>query len=72
MILIARLLVLTRFVALLNLSGVQARWAAQVERREAVKAAFQYNYAKYEEHAYPYDLLLPISKGGADNNILAG
>ena len=54
------------------LPSVWAEWAAQVERREAVKAAFLYNYAKYEEYAYPYDLLLPVSKSGADNNILAG
>jgi hypothetical protein len=52
--------------------GTQAKWSAQVERREAVKEAFQYNYAKYEELAYPKDLLQPISKNGTNNEVLVG
>jgi hypothetical protein len=62
----------TTVYLLLVFVAVDAKWGAQVERREAVKEAFRYNYAKYEEYAYPYDLLLPISKSGADNSILAG
>ncbi|UZJ57537.1 hypothetical protein CBS101457_006857 [Exobasidium rhododendri] len=66
------LVTLLAVVYLVTLSCVEAKWEAQVERREAVKEAFKYNYRMYEEHAYPYDLLVPISKYGADNGILAG
>jgi len=59
-------------VSLVFTIGTQAKWAAQIERREAIKDAFQYNYAKYEELAYPKDLLKPISKSGLNNDVLAG
>lgn len=66
-------LIAAALLALLSPSSVvQAKGAAQVERREAVRQAFQYNYAKYEELAYPKDLLNPISKTGKDNEVLVG
>jgi hypothetical protein len=57
---------------LVAVARVEAKWGAQVERREAVREAFLYNYREYEEHAYPHDVLQPITKSGADNEILAG
>lgn len=51
---------------------VQSKWAAQPERREAIKAAFLHNYEIYEKYAFGYDIVRPITRKGADNAILAG
>lgn len=75
LMLIAGLLTLVgaALFSLYSSSNVLAKeGVAQVERREAIRQAFQYNYAKYEEFAYPNDLLRPISKTGQDNEVLVG
>lgn len=50
----------------------RSEWAAQVRRREAVKASFRYNYDKYEEHAFGLDVLMPIARTGGYSTVLSG
>jgi hypothetical protein len=71
-ILVGMLLFHLLSIAAIFITGIQAKWEAQVERREAVREAFRYNYAKYEELSYPRDLLKPISKSGTNNEVLVG
>lgn len=57
---------------LLLSSSVHSKWAAQLERREAIRAAFLHNYGIYEKYAFGYDIVRPITRKGSDNSILAG
>lgn len=59
-------------IFLLLSTSANSEWAAQPERREAIKSAFLHNYGIYEKYAFGYDLVRPITRKGADNAILAG